>query len=117
MTRPTSINAYPSSMFAAIERAVAQGEFLIPCEKPRALALDFQGFRGALRKNGQAAFADSVAFTSTAEGLLIKRRDTTESALAISAALANIPPTELSPIPSTTPADAEAALSRILGGI
>lgn len=62
MTQPKTSAAYPAAMLHAVSRAMIEGEFSIPCEKPRALLLRFQGLRGALRLEKRADDIDLVSF-------------------------------------------------------
>jgi len=115
MTQPRSSSAYPLPMFAAIDAALSRGEFLIPCEKPSALRLRFQGLRGALRRENLAEKIDSVSFHLAPTGLLIRHKDNSADMQAIEAAL-DLALSTPQPEPSeSAQAAASLALSRILG--
>ena len=115
MSLPRSSTAYPPSFLEAVSRAFSLGEITIPTEKPKALRLQFQGLRGALRRENRADVIDSVMFCvqENPPALIIRSRDASEAALDVSKALAGIPAENPPSLPSTD--SAEDALDRILG--
>lgn len=116
MSLPRNSSAYPPSLLAAVQRAADLGVFVIPTQNPRALRLQLQGLRGALRRENAASLIDSVMFCLQAEppALVIKTRENTPEALAVLAALESSPaPVSTAPSPSAT--HAEDILARILG--
>lgn len=115
MSLPRNSSAYPSTLLAAVQRAADLGEFVIPTKNPRALRLQLQGLRGALRREGAAQTIDSIMFClqENPPALILKTRDNTPEALDVFAALGD------NPLPALSPALAEQAedlLSRILSG-
>lgn len=115
MSLPRNSSAYPSTLLAAVQRAADLGEFVIPTKNPRALRLQLQGLRGALRREGAAQTIDSIMFClqENPPALILKTRDNTPEALDVLAALGD------NPLPAPSPALAEQAedlLSRILSG-
>lgn len=115
MSLPKTSTAYPSAFIKAISRAYSEGSLFIPHPKPLALRLQFQGLRGALRKEGSADLIDALSFHAGKDGLTLRLRETSPDALAIEAALGDSPSPD-SP-PSSPSIDAESALQRILGNL
>jgi hypothetical protein len=114
MSLPRNSIAYPPSFLSAIERAFSLGELTIPTEKPKALRLQFQGLRGALRRENRADIIDSVMFCvqESPPALILRSRDASSAALDVAKALET---TQVRENPSSVTDDAEAALDRILG--
>lgn len=106
-------------MLRAVSAAYSLGELVIPHPRPKALRLDFQGLRGALRAEGNAEEIDALTFQlqDNPPALILRLKETTENAQAINAALAAIGEKSPPVPPSPDLADSEAALSRILGNI
>lgn len=118
MSLPKTSTAYPSAFIKAISRAYSEGSLFIPHPKPLALRLQFQGLRGALRKEGSADLIDALSFHTQTNppGLTLRLRETSPDALAIEAALGDDSPSPDSP-PLPSSIDAESALNRILGNL
>ena len=119
MSLPRNSSAYPSSLLAAVQRAADLGEFIIPTKNPRALRLQLQGLRGALRRENASATIDSVMFClqDSPPALVIKSRDNTPEALEVLAALGSTPKPSATLEQSALLADqAEDLLARILSG-
>jgi len=115
MSLPRNSSAYPPALLAAVQRASDLGAFTIPTKNPRALRLQLQGLRGALRREGSAQVIDSIMFClqENPPALVLKTRDNTPEALDVLAALGD------NPLPPPSPALAEQAedlLTRILSG-
>jgi len=98
-------------MLIALQRAADIGEFIIPTNNPKAMRLDFQGLRGALRAENRGELADMVSFhiRENPPAFIIRLRDTSQAAQDIQAALSK------APIVSALEA-ADDALDRILAG-
>lgn len=114
MSLPRNSTAYPVTLLAAVTRAADLGIFPIPTQNPQALRLQFQGLRGALRREGNSSVIDSIMFCLQKEppALILKTRDSTPEALEVAAALQATPEAS-----SPSAADlAEETLSRILSG-
>lgn len=107
--------SYPSSMHVALDIALANGEFVIPCESPIKMRLQFQGLRGALRAAGKGEKADLVGFylQDNPPALIIRLKDFSSIAQEVTAAVETLPQPSSKQIPKQT--DAEAAMARILG--
>lgn len=93
MSLPKASGAYPSALIHAVTVAHDLGELRIPCENPLALRLQFNGLRGALRREGAAGKIDSLGFyiEKSPDTLILRVKTATpligEVAQAISTAL------------------------------
>jgi hypothetical protein len=113
---PKSSESYPVAMLDALKRAHATGEVIIPTKTPLQMRLQFQGLRGALRKEGKGELADQVSFhvpgkTEPQEWFSIRLRSASPLIGDITAALEQKEPT------TSAVEEAEASLNRILGGL
>lgn len=118
MSLPSSLNAYPSSMLTALQRAARDNAFIIPCDDPIKLRFRFYGFRKALIKAGEhAALAESVTFTlqTTPPGLIISHVDKSPEANIIENALGQTP--VIFPTRESIISDTEDMMDRILGRV
>lgn len=109
-------DSYPPEMLAAIIRAHKLGEVVIPTHSPYAMRLQFNGLRGALRREGKGEIADQVSFHVSAKDetptwFAIRLRSASPVISDISAALKSEEPK------TSAIEEAEASLNRILGGI
>lgn len=113
MTRPLRIAAYPASMLTAFDRAIAEGEFIIPTEKPGALRLTFAGLIGAMRAEGKTERCDMVSLITRKDppALILRLKEKNPLMLDLAAALAENPPLPA----SMENENLDAALKRILG--
>jgi hypothetical protein len=68
MSTPKVSDSYPVEMLDAIKRAHETGEVVIPTPTPHLMRLQFNGLRGALRREGKGELADQVAFCISAKG-------------------------------------------------
>lgn len=68
MSLPKVSDSYPPEMIAAILRAHETGEVIIPTITPHAMRLQFNGLRGALRREGKGELADQVSFIISPKG-------------------------------------------------
>lgn len=118
MSLPRNSSAYPPSLLAAVQRAADLGEFVIPTKNPRALRLQLQGLRGALRRENTSSTIDGVMFCLQAEppALVIKSRDNTPEALEVLAALGKSPQPSTPDNSALLAEQAEDLLARILSG-
>jgi len=87
MSLPKRISYYPSTMLEAIDRAIRDGEFLIPLpgiKEAKALSLQFQGLRGAMVKEGQVEKSDAIGFYIQQEppALILRRKEKNPLSLA-----------------------------------
>lgn len=87
MPLPTHPDRYPVVYEQAIQRAVKDGSFTIPCPDGPKLRLHIYGYLTALRKHGDATIADALTFTTTPTSCTISLRDLSPEARAIQAAL------------------------------
>lgn len=110
MSLPKTTSSYPVSMIEALQRAHAEGEVIVPTLTPAALRLQFQGLRGALRKEGRGELADMVSFFVEPDRFIIRLRANLPGIADLDAALARG-----KPLASTLEA-VEASLDRILSG-
>lgn len=117
MSKPRTSTAYPAHL-QAMQRAFSLGELIIPTDNPLRLRLEFQGLRGALRKEKNSEIIDSLGFFIQKDppALILRSYEATKSASDIFAALAETPSTS-SPVLSLsdTARAAEDALDRLLG--
>lgn len=113
MSRPKVSASYPSAMMSALMRAHKLGEVRIPTKTPLAMRLEFQGFRGALRKEGKGEIADQVSFHAKKDEdvFIIRLRSNSPLMSDIEAALAGAEPK------TSAVEEAEKSLNRILGGL
>lgn len=111
MSLPKTSASYPPEMLAAIDRAHAVGEVIIPTLTPLSMRLQFQGLRGALRKEGKGELADMVSFHVTEKEFIIRLRAASPMVLDIAEALKHDAPR------ASAIEEAEASLDRILGKI
>lgn len=103
MPRTRHLDTYPHSHFLALwERGLAEGGFLVPCNRPQALSVqgEWHAWRRAAEANPTAALAAGlphpvrlreVALRVTPEGLKVFPADQREVALLITAALGGKP--------------------------
>lgn len=68
MSLPKATDSYPPEMLAALKLAHEVGEVKIPTELPHQMRLQFNGLRGALRKEGKGEIADQVSFHVSPKG-------------------------------------------------
>lgn len=118
MSTPRASSAYPGSMLEALHRALAEGEFRIPCTarvSPAALRLQFYGLCRALRLENKPELPEALGFYLDPDGqsLIIRLKDSGEIADTVSAALAGNSPA--APTETALSAEATATLRRILG--
>lgn len=109
MTLPKTSASYPPEMLAAIDRAHAVGEVVIPTMTPMQMRLQFQGLRGAMRKEGKSELVDMVSFHITEKEFIIKLRAASPMMADIAKAL------EIDAPRANAVEEAEASLMRILG--
>jgi hypothetical protein len=89
MSLPKSSAAYPPALLQAIELGYSSGEFRIPCENPAALRLQFNGLRGALRRENSAGKIDALGFYVQKQppALILRLRTTDPLAIAVDSAV------------------------------
>lgn len=119
MTLPSTSAAYPDTMLDAVSLACQRGILVIPCPSPAALRLQFNGLRGALRKENKSDAIDMISFhlQSDPPALVLKSKETAPNMIALADAIKATrenPPDDPLPL-SPLAEDAEAALFRILG--
>lgn len=115
MSLPKTSAAYPPAMLAALDQAQREGEVIIPTLTPLVLRMQFQGLRGALRKEGKPELADTVIFLieKNPDRFIIRLRANMPGMSDVEAAI-NSRPTSAASGKSATE-ESEASLDRILG--
>lgn len=114
MSLPKVSESYPIEMMDAIMRAHSVGEVTIHTDNPSNLRLQFNGLRGALRKEGKSEIVDQVSFHISHKDaehpwMMIRLRSAAPGIADIAAALKGENPK------SSAVEEAEASLDRILG--
>lgn len=91
MSTPKSSGAYPPSMLAAVDRAIALGKFLIPSANPGKLRLNFYGLLAALRRENAAENIERVSFHLVSDGLELRLKADEDIMRDLDAALGAMP--------------------------
>lgn len=122
MATPRGSSAYPAPLMAALTRAMAGEEILIPCPdadgiKPNTLRLQFYGLMGALKREGKGEYSETLLLTVQAEppALRLAWRDSGRIGALVARAL-EAAPSEGEIPPPTESDDAAAAFARIMQG-